>query len=139
MSSAIESVPAGGFSGSIATCSVAGSSGLICRPRTFTRFLRDARASPWRRWRPHLGLGIVHGRARRWNEAIQEYELVARLGGGLSATLCEMYMEARRLGDAGRRRVEAEFSLEVIGPRLRQFLFADLACDDRSERAVQLP
>jgi tetratricopeptide (TPR) repeat protein len=51
---------------------------------------------------PHLGLGLLHGRARRWAAAIEEYEAVARLGGGLSAGLCEMYLEVGRPDDAGR-------------------------------------
>jgi len=45
---------------------------------------------------PHGGLGRLHGRARRWNEAIQEYEVVAMLGGGVAVGLCEMYWEAGR-------------------------------------------
>jgi glycosyltransferase involved in cell wall biosynthesis len=30
---------------------------------------------------------------------------------------------ARRLGDAGRRRIEREYSLQVVGPKLQRFLF----------------
>jgi len=45
---------------------------------------------------PHAGLGRLHGRTRRWSEAIQEFEAVARLGGGLSVGLCEIYWETGR-------------------------------------------
>jgi len=37
---------------------------------------------------------------------------------------------ARQLGHVARQRMEKEFSLEVIGAKLRQFLFPD----DRPER-----
>ena len=42
---------------------------------------------------PHFGLGRLHGKARRWNEAIREYEMGATLGGGLAVGLCELYWE----------------------------------------------
>jgi tetratricopeptide (TPR) repeat protein len=51
---------------------------------------------------PHFGLGVLYGKARRWNEAIQELEIVARLGGGLAVGLCEMYLETGRPDDAAR-------------------------------------
>jgi tetratricopeptide (TPR) repeat protein len=50
----------------------------------------------------HVGLGLIHGRARRWPEAIREFELVARLGGGLDVGLCEMYLETGRRDAASR-------------------------------------
>ncbi|HUF92529.1 MAG TPA: tetratricopeptide repeat protein [Candidatus Limnocylindria bacterium] len=49
---------------------------------------------------PHLGLAVLHGKSRRWTEAIQELETVARLGGGVTASLCELYFEAGRLAAA---------------------------------------
>jgi tetratricopeptide (TPR) repeat protein len=48
------------------------------------------------RSQPHVGLGVLHGKARRWNEAIQEYEMGATLGGGLAVGLCELYWETGR-------------------------------------------
>jgi tetratricopeptide (TPR) repeat protein len=45
---------------------------------------------------PHVGLGILHGKARRWNEAILEYEMGATLGGGVPVGLCELYWETGR-------------------------------------------
>ena len=51
---------------------------------------------------PHLGLASLHGRSRHWTEAIREYEVAARLGGGVNVGLCELYWETGRLGDATR-------------------------------------
>ena len=45
---------------------------------------------------PHFGLGMLHGKAKRWNQAIQEYEMGATLGGGLAVGLCELYWETGR-------------------------------------------
>jgi len=49
---------------------------------------------------PHFGLGRLHGKARRWNEAVQEYEMGATLGGGVAVELCELYWETGRRNDA---------------------------------------
>jgi tetratricopeptide (TPR) repeat protein len=49
---------------------------------------------------PHLGLAVLHGKSRRWTEAIQEFETVARLGGGVPVGLCELYFESGRLAAA---------------------------------------
>ncbi len=49
---------------------------------------------------PHFGLGRLHGKVRHWTDAIQEYEMAMRLGGGLSVGLCEMYWETGRQSDA---------------------------------------
>jgi len=51
---------------------------------------------------PHLGLGILHGKDRHWNEAIAEFETAARLGGGLPVGLCELYLETGRHDAAAR-------------------------------------
>ena len=53
-----------------------------------------------RRPQPHLGLAVLHGKTRRWTEAIQEFETVARLGGGVQARLCELYFETGRVAAA---------------------------------------
>jgi tetratricopeptide (TPR) repeat protein len=49
---------------------------------------------------PHFGLGRLHGKARRWNEAVREYEMGATLGGGVAVGLCEMYWKTGRRNDA---------------------------------------
>jgi hypothetical protein len=49
---------------------------------------------------PHLGLAMLHGKSRRWSAAIQEFETVARLGGGVPVGLCELYFESGRLAAA---------------------------------------
>jgi tetratricopeptide (TPR) repeat protein len=66
-----------------------------------TAYRRAVVLDPFRP-QPHLGLGLLHGKARRWPEAIREFEMVARLGGGLNPGLCEMYLEVGRSGDAAR-------------------------------------
>ena len=53
-----------------------------------------------RRPQPHLGLAVLHGKSRRWSAAIQEFETVARLGGGVPTSLCELYFESGRLAAA---------------------------------------
>ncbi len=67
----------------------------------FAAYRRSVALNP-RRPQPHVGLGLLYGRARRWTEAIREFEMVARLGGGLNVGLCEMYLETGRRGDASR-------------------------------------
>jgi tetratricopeptide (TPR) repeat protein len=52
---------------------------------------------------PHYGLGVLHGRARRLNEAIQEYEMGHALGGrdaAHAAALCDLYRDAGRSQEA---------------------------------------
>jgi hypothetical protein len=53
-----------------------------------------------RRPQPHLGLAVLHGKTRRWTEAIREFETVARLGGGVQVRLCELYFETGRVAAA---------------------------------------
>jgi tetratricopeptide (TPR) repeat protein len=49
---------------------------------------------------PHVGLALLHGKSRRWTEAIQEFETAARLAGSVPAGLCELYFESGRLAAA---------------------------------------
>jgi tetratricopeptide (TPR) repeat protein len=60
------------------------------------RAYREAVALDPLRPQPHLGLGILYGKTRRWSEATQELETVVRLGGGLPVGLCELYWETGR-------------------------------------------
>ena len=47
---------------------------------------------------PHDGLGLLHGRARRWSDAIREYEMALMLGSP-SVGLCELYWDTGRRSD----------------------------------------
>ena len=52
---------------------------------------------------PHHGLGALHARARRWNDAIREAEMGYTLGGREIAQivgLCGLYVETARKGEA---------------------------------------
>jgi tetratricopeptide (TPR) repeat protein len=52
---------------------------------------------------PHYGLGALHGKARRWDEALRESEMGWALGGrdvALVMGLCEQYWEVGRNADA---------------------------------------
>lgn len=52
---------------------------------------------------PHYGLGALHGKARRWTDALRESEMGWALGGrdvALVVGLCEQYLEVGRKGDA---------------------------------------
>lgn len=52
---------------------------------------------------PHYGLGALHGKARRWDEALRESEMGWALGGrdvALVVGLCEQYWEVGRKTDA---------------------------------------
>jgi tetratricopeptide (TPR) repeat protein len=68
----------------------------------FAAYRRAVALDPLRP-QPHYGLGGLHGKARRWNEAIQEYEMGYALGGrdvDHVVALCELYWETGRRSDA---------------------------------------
>jgi tetratricopeptide (TPR) repeat protein len=65
----------------------------------FAAYSKAVALDPWRPG-PHQGLAMLHGQARRWSEAINELETVARVGGGLSVSLCELYWETGRTSAA---------------------------------------
>ena len=70
----------------------------------FTAYQRAVALDPLRPG-PHYGLGALHGRARRWNDALREYEMGYALGGrGIAHVvgLCGLYVETGRRDEASR-------------------------------------
>jgi tetratricopeptide (TPR) repeat protein len=61
----------------------------------FTAYQRSVALDPFR-FQPHFGLGALHGKAQRWQRAIEEYEAAASLGGGVAVGLCELYWRTGR-------------------------------------------
>jgi tetratricopeptide (TPR) repeat protein len=61
----------------------------------FTAYQRSVALDPFRA-QPHLGLGALHGKAQRWQRAIEEYEAAASLSGGVAVGLCELYWQTGR-------------------------------------------